>query len=864
MQGLLQGKKAKILTAVIVFAMAFTVLGLSTDNTYAAAKKPTKITLKTTTKTVDVKGTAKVSVKSVKPSDASKSVTYKSSNKKVATVTKSGTVTAKKAGTVTITATSKVSKKVTAKIKLKVKNITPSSISLNKSTATLSVSGKTLTLKPTLKPAGVYNAGITYTSSDPKVATVSSKGVVTAKTPGTAKITAKTKEKGRTAVCTVTVTDDNVLCPWVLTGYHKSSKINNIDIAESATVQVWDKAAKKFVAGKNTSKTILGNYVQLYDSNSDGKADLIQVVKYADGAAFWDADMTWLNGVGDTEPAVSDKVGAAMFDESHRIPMGERLLTSWGLGDYSGTTDFNNYEDSPYWENTDYDFYSLDSSDTLTMLTNYKTALQTTGSTCVRTSALSVLEWYGVRGDLNERDLASLRSEARAGKVGGTSLGEAKNVFKQLSALGITGEWNMTSWDADNYKLFDPEWLQSELAKGHPVMVIWNSYGPHGQVIIGYDNMGTEATNDDVLIMMDPYDTTDHNADGYIIQSYERLAYGLLTWSDTGTTYTKFLSVWPKSGWSYEASTGDGMLKDKSNTSAFSDAGKIPYGNTAIDIQSFYPDTTLYDEVTKLSGAAGIERAGDHNYSPYYKLIDFYGTEKDVQKAIGDTDGSLKLLDNFKAIQQSTEWTCGVTSSLMTINWFDKNQARKSGDAAGQLETDISLAQQRQKGATGATYRDGMKEIFDYMNKEYDQDWVYFTNLDMDDPYGEESYIGDYCLQAGSETPGWDGLIPYLLDNDIPMMIGSDEWGGHWQVIVGYDSMGTEGTQDDVLILAEPYDTTDHNQDGYTIKGFERLVYGWGSAFETDEDGGDASNNFIVAFPAEGHADVIKTLGLQN
>lgn len=46
-------------------------------------------------------------------------------------------------------------------------------------------------------------------------------------------------------------------------------------------------------------------------------------------------------------------------------------------------------------------------------------------------------------------------------------------------------------------------------------------------------------------------------------------------------------------------------------------------------------------------------------------------------------------------------------------------------------------------------------------------------------------------------------------------MVGSDEWGGHWQVIIGYDDMGTiDRTEDDVIILADAYDTTDHNQDG--------------------------------------------------
>ena len=56
-------------------------------------------------------------------------------------------------------------------------------------------------------------------------------------------------------------------------------------------------------------------------------------------------------------------------------------------------------------------------------------------------------------------------------------------------------------------------------------------------------------------------------------------------------------------------------------------------------------------------------------------------------------------------------------------------------------------------------------------------------------------------------------------------------FGGHWQVIIGYDDMGTEDTKDDVLILADPYDTTDQNQDGYYLKVFERLVFGWGAAF---------------------------------
>ena len=79
----------------------------------------------------------------------------------------------------------------------------------------------------------------------------------------------------------------------------------------------------------------------------------------------------------------------------------------------------------------------------------------------------------------------------------------------------------------------------------------------------------------------------------------------------------------------------------------------------------------------------------------------------------------------------------------------------------------------------------------------------------------------------------------------------SQSWGGHWQVIIGYDTMGTETTQDDVIIVADPYDTTDHNQDGYGVYPAERLMYNFTmyDSFPESEGGNDML--FIVASPAE-------------
>lgn len=197
----------KISLFMLSLAVVLTMAASTGMNSEAASKKPTKITLKATSKTVDIKGKVKVSVKSVKPSKASKSVTYKSSNKKIATVSSKGTVTGKKKGTVKITATSKKNKKVKSTIKITVKDLKASSVKLNTTSKTVA-SGKTTTLKATVKGAtGFYSQGVTWKSSNTKVATVSSKGVVKGIAAGQATITATEKGGSKKATCLITVTE---------------------------------------------------------------------------------------------------------------------------------------------------------------------------------------------------------------------------------------------------------------------------------------------------------------------------------------------------------------------------------------------------------------------------------------------------------------------------------------------------------------------------------------------------------------------------------------------------------------------------------------------------------------------------------
>ena len=132
------------------------------------------------------------------PQTSQEKISYSSSNKKVATVSSKGIIKGIKAGTTKITVKSGTKKfVVTVTVpKTATKKITgvKSAISLKR--------GKTYKLKPKKVPANC-DYKISYNSSNKKVATVTSKGVITARKKGSTTITIKS---GKISVkCKVTV-----------------------------------------------------------------------------------------------------------------------------------------------------------------------------------------------------------------------------------------------------------------------------------------------------------------------------------------------------------------------------------------------------------------------------------------------------------------------------------------------------------------------------------------------------------------------------------------------------------------------------------------------------------------------------------
>ena len=195
--------KKRILTVLLALALVLCLLpeaavpafaeGNQTETTQEgkAAPKPKEITVSGPKKITVGK---KVSlVAEITPKKADQAVAWSSSDKSIATVSSKGVLKGIKAGKVTITARSRTNKKVKASIKVVVLPQVKK-IRITNAPKKLDLSGKkSATLKVEVSPKEA-SSSVTWKSSNPAVAKVSSKGVVKAVSPGTVTITAKAKD----------------------------------------------------------------------------------------------------------------------------------------------------------------------------------------------------------------------------------------------------------------------------------------------------------------------------------------------------------------------------------------------------------------------------------------------------------------------------------------------------------------------------------------------------------------------------------------------------------------------------------------------------------------------------------------------
>ncbi len=217
----------------IAFVMVLLLALIPYDNVYAAKVKVKSVKVQAPyAKTIEVakkKSVKIVPVVTVTPDKkANKKVSFKSKNKKIATVNSKGVVKGKKPGKTKIVVTSKKNSKKKATITVVVKKNPIQKVALDKTNVTLEPNTATL-LKATITAKSGSSKKIYWTSSNSSVATVSQSGSVVAKKEGTATITAKAIDGSKKcATCVVTVKAKDVVKPVKPTVVNlKSIAVNN-------------------------------------------------------------------------------------------------------------------------------------------------------------------------------------------------------------------------------------------------------------------------------------------------------------------------------------------------------------------------------------------------------------------------------------------------------------------------------------------------------------------------------------------------------------------------------------------------------------------------------------------------------------
>ncbi len=188
------------------------------------------------------------------PANASvKEVSWKSNSSSVATVSETGEVNAISPGTAQITVTTADGgKTASCSVTVKAKVIPVSSVSLNKTSLTMTV-GDTETLVSTVLPENATDPSVTWTSGNTSIAMVSSTGEISAKAVGLTTVTVKTNDGGKTATCTVTVKPVNVSS--VTLNRETLSLILGETVTLTATV-LPENAANKSVVWSSSNTTV--------------------------------------------------------------------------------------------------------------------------------------------------------------------------------------------------------------------------------------------------------------------------------------------------------------------------------------------------------------------------------------------------------------------------------------------------------------------------------------------------------------------------------------------------------------------------------------------------------------------------------
>lgn len=247
------------------------------------------------------------------------------------------------------------------------------------------------------------------------------------------------------------------------------------------------------------------------------------------------------------------------------------------------------------------------------------------------------------------------------------------------------------------------------------------------------------------------------------------------------------------------------------------------------------------------AGADSYANGGDNAASRYYVNMDFYNAKP---------DDMLTILPHYKTYQQTAEWSCGNVAALTALYHFGiesytEMDIAKAMGSSTDADTPGALPGSANNYYEYGTNVEQMTKFFESVDGLKVLETSYQPDYKDADLYTAEdgvsdSYVGNlrkafsamslYTSENKDDSEAWvedakdsyfvKWLTGHLNEGNVIMTEWCD-WDGHWTAIVGYDNNGTPGLGDDILIFADPYDTSDHWQDGYTVYPLERWFYMW-------------------------------------
>lgn len=217
----------------------------------------------------------------------------------------------------------------------------------------------------------------------------------------------------------------------------------------------------------------------------------------------------------------------------------------------------------------------------------------------------------------------------------------------------------------------------------------------------------------------------------------------------------------------------------------------------ALAANNVIPYPKGYDTIT--AGASSYEGKSNSKESPYFKHPDFYNMKSSAK--------GLTIISGYKTYQQTTDTSCGPAAALTVLYHYGV----KSFDELKIAELMGTVNRMRSGSTELGTSTLKMMNFFNAL------EWNVESSITSADKSGVSfNTIGDFSK-----------FVRLKLKGGVPIMVENMYLGGHWRVIIGYDTMNTPQLQDDVLIYADSYDTNDHNQDGYSVESLQMFYYTW-------------------------------------